>query len=656
MPASLKNVSSQTPMGANLVPGGCTFRAWAPRAKAVYVQGAFNGWSSVDAGLLVRDPAGYWAGFIPGITDGDQYKFWVIGEGSAGYKRDPYARELSSPPAYPHSNCVVRDSNGFAWHDEGFRPPAFNDLVIYQLHIGTFYAVDNAGNDRRPQGNAATFLDALDRVAYLSALGVNAIEPLPIVEFPTDTSLGYNGVDYFSPEMEYAAAPGGVAPYLTRINDLYEARGHGRPATIANLSSQVGQLKTFVDLCHVYGLAVLFDVVYNHAGGDFGGDQTTAESLYFFDRYQPGSNNNSLYFTDEGVGGGLAFALWNKDATQFLINNAKFWLQESHADGFRYDEVSAIANSGGRNFCQALTGTVRFVKPAGPQIAEYWNWDRAWPVQSANEGGGGFDLAWQDRLRGALRGVIGQATGGAGASLNLDPIHEALYPPPGYSAAWRAVNQLENHDLMWVHHDHVPRIAALADPSTARSWYARSRARVATSLLLTAPGAPMLFMGEEFLEDKNWSDNPKETNCLIWWDGLKSDKSMIDFLRFTQDAIALRRRHPALRAEGLNVFHVHNGNRVLAFQRWVEGVGRDVVVVASLHESTYYGYQVGFPGAGWWHEVFNSDVYDNWVNPIVAGNGTGIWANGPPMHGLPASAGVVIPANGVVIFARDTGD
>ena len=68
------------------------------------------------------------------------------------------------------------------------------------------------------------------------------------------------------------------------------------------------------------------------------------------------------------------------------------------------------------------------------------------------------------------------------------------------------------------------------------------------------------------------------------------------------------------------------------------------------------GLVVGFPGAGWWHEVFNSDVYDNWVNPIVAGNGTGIWANGPPMHGLPASAGVVIPANGVVIFARDTGD
>ncbi len=84
-------------------------------------------------------------------------------------------------------------------------------------------------------------------------------------------------------------------------------------------------------------------------------------------------------------------------------------------------------------------------------------------------------------------------------------------------------------------------------------------------------------------------------------------------------------------------------------------MGRDVVVVASLNESTWYDYHLGFPAVGWWHEVFNSDVYDNWVNPIVAGNGGGVWADGPPMHGLPASAGLVIPANGLVVFSRDTG-
>jgi 1,4-alpha-glucan branching enzyme len=106
----------------------------------------------------------------------------------------------------------------------------------------------------------------------------------------------------------------------------------------------------------------------------------------------------------------------------------------------------------------------------------------------------------------------------------------------------------------------------------------------------------------------------------------------------------------------LNVFHVHNVNRVIAFKRWVVGSGRDVIVVASVHESTYWSYSLGFPRGGRWLEVFNRDVYDHWVNPIVAGNGSSVNADGPPMHGLPCSANVVIPANGFVVFAHDRGD
>ena len=91
---------------------------------------------------------------------------------------------------------------------------------------------------------------------------------------------------------------------------------------------------------------------------------------------------------------------------------------------------------------------------------------------------------------------------------------------------------------------------------------------------------------------------------------------------------------------------------MLAFHRWLEGTGQDVIVVATLSDATWWGYAIGFPGGGYWKEVFNSDVYDKWVNPIVAGNGGGIEASGPPMHGFAASASVVIPANGLVVFAR----
>ena len=127
---------------------------------------------------------------------------------------------------------------------------------------------------------------------------------------------------------------------------------------------------------------------------------------------------------------------------------------------------------------------------------------------------------------------------------------------------------------------------------------------------------------------------------------------MGDHLHFTRDAVWLRNSQPGLRGEGLNTFYASDADRVIAFHRWVVGQGNDVVVVGSLSESTWWGYRVGFPSAGRWVEVFNSDVYDNWVNPMCAGNKGGVEAEWVPMHGLAASASVVIPANGMVVFVK----
>lgn len=646
MPSSQQYISAGTPMGASVVHGaGATFRVWAPDALAVFVSGDFNGWTQPDSARLVNDGTGYWMGFIPGIDEGASYKFYIQGTGSTGYKRDPYARELTIAPPYPESNGVVRKPDGYPWHDQGFQMPAFNDLVIYQLHIGTYYGTDDQGDDDR-RGRMCTFLDVIDRLEYLVDLGVNAVEPLPVVEFPTETSEGYNGVDYYSPEMEYTIPPGpGLVRYFNLVNQLLTARGQA-PLPPGTLDSQVNQLKAMVDVFHVYGIAVLFDVVYNHAGGGF-----DDSSLYFFDRQPTGDNNRSLYFTDQGYVGGLIFAYWNAGVRQFLIDNAASYLDEYHVDGFRYDEVTVIDEHGGWGFCQNLTDTVHFTRDRSIHIAEFWMDDQSWVIRPTAAGGAGFDGVWSPRLRDAVRGAIGQAAGGAGASVNLDAVRDGIYPPAGFPAAWRSVHCVENHDVVFA--GNGPRVARLSDSSDSRSWYARSRSRVAAGLLLTAPGIPLLFMGQEFLEDKPWSDSDK--NLLIYWDGLTTDKSMQDHLRFYRELIALRNHQPALRAEAVNVYHVHDANRVIAFQRWLVGAGRDVVVAASLNESTYWSYGLGFPGPGQWLEVFNSDVYDNWVNPIVAGNGSGVTAAGPPMHGLPCSANIVIPANGFVVFARDRG-
>jgi 1,4-alpha-glucan branching enzyme len=648
MPAGQTGIGPTTPMGANLVPGGCTFRVWAPRAAAVYVSGPFNNWARKDeASRLVKDAQGYWAGLLPGLSEGAEYKFFVVGPtGLEGFKRDPRARELSAP----NWNCIVRDPNRYLWHDAEFRSPPFHDLIIYQFHIGTFYAVDAIGRDRRP-GRVAKFLDVLARVEYLSELGVTAVQPLPIVEFPTQFSLGYNGVDYFAPEFDYGVPPAELGPYVARANALLAARGCA-PISAADIPGAADQLRLLVDILHVSGIAVIFDVVYNHAGGDFGD-----ESLYFFDRLAYGNFNDSLYFTDREWAGGLGFAYWNAGVRQFLIDNALSFLNEYHVDGLRYDEVSVIDNFGGWSFCQDLTGTARFAKPSAVHIAEFWKEGKDWAVRPSAFGGAGFDMVWHDGLREAVRGAVAQAAGGRDAAVDLDHVRDALRSPNGFDGAWRAVHMLENHDgLLITHepHDQRPRVAKIADWDNPRSWYARSRSRVATGLLLTGPGTPMLFMGQEFLEDKMWSDSPDLEAFRIWWDGLATEKAMADHLRFTRELIALRRRLAALRRGQINVFHVHNGNRVIAFHRWIDGIGEDVVVIASLSEMTYYGYRLGFPRGGYWIEVFNSDVYDNWVNPNVVGNNGIAFAAGPAMHGLPTSAEVTLPANAFLAFTPRT--
>lgn len=302
MPASQDHITTSTPMGAKLIPDGVTFRVWAPGALHVYV--ALDGVADYQPkpdDELVKDPAtGHWTGFFPNVVDGARYRFLVVGPGGSGFKRDPWARELELH-GYPDCDGIVRDRDSYPWHDGNFRPPAFNDLVVYQFHVGVFYAQDGQGRDNRAY-RVAKFLDAIDRVEYLADLGVNALQPLPLVEFQGEWSLGYNGTDIFSPEMDYCVAPQDLAPYLEKVNALLAKKGCA-PLTFDQLSGQVNQLKAFIDVCHLHGLAVLPDVVYNHAGGRF-----DRQSIDHFDFPADPGRHNNLYFSDQEWAGGTAFA------------------------------------------------------------------------------------------------------------------------------------------------------------------------------------------------------------------------------------------------------------------------------------------------------------------------------------------------------------
>jgi 1,4-alpha-glucan branching enzyme len=221
------------------------------------------------------------------------------------------------------------------------------------------------------------------------------------------------------------------------------------------------------------------------------------------------------------------------------------------------------------------------------------------------------------------------------------------FPPPD---TWRAVTCLENHDLVYADHNEGGRLAHLADGADARSRFAAGRARVATGLLMTGPGMPLLFMGEELLEFRPWHDTPGfHPGTLINWDELGKVKAVGDFFLFCKELIALRRRLKALRVGSSRPYHAPRGNRVVAFHRWVEFEGHDVVVAASLNETTYRDYVLGFPRPGAWAEVFNSAVYENFFHPPYDGNGP-FRADGAPHESMPHSASVVLPALSLVVF------
>jgi 1,4-alpha-glucan branching enzyme len=403
---------------------------------------------------------------------------------------------------------------------------------------------------------------------------------------------------------------------------------------------------------------VILDVVYNHAGGPF-----DDQSMRFFDRpwNREWWDPDNYFIAGDGWAGGRIFNYKINEVRQFLIDNAKTFLDEFHVDGFRYDEVTVISNNDGKQFCRDLMDTLHYHNSKAIHIAEYWDWDRATAVLPT-PAGFGFDAMLHDGLRRAVRAVIAAAAGGQSAYVNLDVVRDALRRPEGFPAHWKAINHIENHDLVDADRENAaeiqPRIPALAHWDNRRDWLARSRSRVATGLLLTAPGIPMLFMGQEFLEDKPWHNDPDRDEFFIYWDGLKTPGAMRDFLRFTSDLCRLRRRYPALTGEGINPYFSHNVDRVIAFQRWVEGSGQDVIVVASLNETTHWGYTLPIPVGGYWHEVFNSDAYDSLptgggYNPAAAGNPGGINADGFPAFGCATSAHVVIPANGLLVFARE---
>ena len=247
IPANATTVSpsGRKGMGTILFPGGAAFRVWAPFAQEVFVVGTFNQWNATSH-PFASEGNGYWSVEVPGAGIGDEYQF-VIRNGTQPliWHKNPYASEVVNSSG----NAIIHDPN-FDWTGDRFVMPPRNELVIYEMHVGTFNA--------EPGKGPGTLDNIIPRLPYLQDLGINAIEIMPVLEFPMNDSWGYNPAQPFAVETALGGPQG---------------------------------LHRFVKAAHAHGIAVIFDVVYNHFGpGDL--------DLWRFDGWSSSDHDGGIYFYD----------------------------------------------------------------------------------------------------------------------------------------------------------------------------------------------------------------------------------------------------------------------------------------------------------------------------------------------------------------------
>jgi 1,4-alpha-glucan branching enzyme len=608
--------SAHPGMGAVLHDGGCTFRIWAPNAGAAWVAGNFTAppWAPGMI-ALARDAADsgsegfqYWSAFVPAVGPCAEYRFVIqnsgAGAGNPGgalfWRMDPYGRDATSN----EGNSRTVDGS-FPWSGT-FEMPAWNDLVLYELHIGTF----NAGPEV-----TGTFDDAIVRLDYLRDLGVSGIEVMPAEDFDTPTSWGYNPALPFAIDNAYSASPLTVAHVIQRFVDAAHAAGDAKKP----------------------GLAVVFDVVYNHLG-----PQGLGDCLWQFDGWSQNGYGGIYLYNDE-----RAVCAWGDmnrpdfgrpEVRQFFRDNAMMWLEDYQADGLRLDSVlnvrRAVAREGndgpdipeGWVLLQAINDSKNAGLPWKLTIAEDLQ-NNDWITKTTGAGGAGFDAQWDATFRDIVREAVITPND---ADRDMGAVAAAIGHTYSASGTLERVIYVESHDEAA-----EGRLPDSIWPGNASGWTARKRSTLAAGIVFTSPGIPMIFQGQEFLEWTKWSD----TAPLDW----TKATTFAGMLALHRDLVHLRRNKGnntnGLRGDGIHVFHVNDGAKVIAFHRWAAGgPGDDVVVIANFSGVPFASYGVGFPRAGTWYLRFNSDwsAYSGDFTNV----GYDTTAGDDPIQGMPFSGNV----------------
>ncbi len=593
-------------MGAIVQPDRVSFRVWAPNASQVFVAGDFNDWSPRKT-PLASEGNGFWSVDVPAARPGHEYRYRIMNGKTELWRLDPYARALTNSIG----NGIIVDP-AFDWSDGDFQMPPWNELVIYEMHVGSFHVTE--------PGRPGTFQSAVAKFDYLAGLGINAIEIMPSTEFPGGYSWGYNVAHPFAVESDYGGPLG---------------------------------FKQFVNEAHQRGIAVFLDIVINHIGPN-------DNALWQYDGWYENDGGGIYFYQDwraETPWGHTRPDYGRGEVRQYFRDNALMWLEEYHCDGLRFDATAYIRHVHGQDsgmqpdqagdlpegwaLMRWLNEEIQARQPWKFTIAEDLK-GNAWMTKDVGAGGAGFSSQWDPQFVGVIRGAI---VGMADEHRDMHAVQAAIEARLGDDAFDRVIFT-ESHDEDANGQARVPETIA---PGDAESWYPKKRSTLGAGIVMTAPGVPMVFQGQEMLAGRWFHEqDPLE------WGRVEQQHGIIQMYT---DLFKLRRNWhnttAGLTGPHLQVFHANDADNVIAYHRWKEGgPGDSVVVVASFANVSRAGYDLGFPAAGTWRVRFNSDWqgYDPYfgqqdVFDVEAVDGE---YDGMPCHGK-----VALGPYAVVILSQD---
>lgn len=580
---------------------GTAFAVWAPHARAVRVVGDFNGWDGTLHAMRNMGSSGVWELFVPGLGEGAIYKYDILAQDGRWVRKiDPLAQQAETPPATASRITVSRHewADGEWMQHRAATDPHAGPMSVYELHLGSW----------RPGLGYREAADEL--IDYVGALGYTHVEFLPLAEHPFGGSWGYQVTGYYAPTSRF-----------------------GSP----------DDLKYLIDRLHQAGIGVILDWVPGHfPKDDWALARFDGQPLYEHADPRRGEHKDwGTYIFDYG----------NSQVRNFLVANALYWLEEFHVDGLRVDAVASMLYldysrnagewepniHGGREnleaigFLQEVTATAYKRNPGTVMIAEE-STSYTGVTAPTSSGGLGFGLKWN---MGWMHDSL--------QYIHEDPMYRSYHHSEltfSFVYAWS-----ENFLLPISHDEVVHGKGSLLNKMPGDHWQQLANVRAFLAFMWAHPGKQLLFMGQEFGQLSEWS----EERGLDWW--MLDQPAHQGLWNLVAQLNAVYRAHPQLWARDNEPagFEWLDGSdaqgNVIAFLR-KDHDGDPIAVLFNFSGNPHSDYRVGLPFAGEWEELLNTDAESYGGSGV--GNLGSVTAVDEPWMGRPASAVLTLPPLGAL--------